>query len=277
MGHRFLAQACGESRGYQVLEDTPVGRRLESYELWDEDVKATLADRFALDEDYVNEAPAKIWDAASAEYAKAATGPVAVFAAEIGAGSILGGTEMPRVVGPEGVGREAVGFPIDFPQQAHLPADMHDLMADPAVRCDLRREDYQPNSSTPAQFAAKLATLHVPEHQKEALAAAVAQLSAVEKYEELAAPTAEPKQPELNEPALTEPETKVPAPAQTVPKQPEVKQPEVKQPTPANAFMPGVTMPRAITVPARRTASASTHGVINPTIEAAPKSTDIER
>ncbi|MEU4270117.1 hypothetical protein [Streptomyces sp. NPDC026092] len=307
VGHRFLAQACGESRGYQVLEDTPVGRRLESYELWDEDVQAALTDRYLLDEDTVSNAPYEIWDGASAEYAKEVTGQVAVFAAEIGADSILGKTEMPKILGPQGVGRDAVGFPIDFPHQAHLPAEMHDLLADPAVRCQLRREDYLPGGSTPETFVAKLAALDVPEHQKEALAAAVAQLSAVETYEELTGPAAENDQPEVTQPEVTAaevtapevtqpevtaPETKVPAPAgpaaeqpaaeQPKTTQPEVKapvpkQPEVKQPTAANAFMPGVEMPKTITVPARRAASASTHGVINPTIEAAPKSTDVER
>ncbi|WKV72695.1 hypothetical protein AW27_014865 [Streptomyces sp. PCS3-D2] len=149
VGHRFLVQACGESRGYQVLEDSPVGRKLESYELWDRNVQQALVRRFNLTEQAVQDAPAGIWEAASGQYAKAAEGQVAVFAAEIGAGSILGETEMPKVVGPEGVGKDAVGFPIEFPRQAPLPAEMYDLMADPAVRCDLRMEDYAVKGTTP--------------------------------------------------------------------------------------------------------------------------------
>ncbi|MFF9015949.1 hypothetical protein ACF09C_23660 [Streptomyces sp. NPDC014870] len=272
VGHRFLAQACGESRGYQVLEDTPVGRKLESYELWDRNVQKAIVKRFGLKEEDVQAAPAQVWDAASAEYANAATGQVAVFAAEIGAESILGRTEIPRIVGPEGVGREAVGFPIEFPHQEHLPAELHDLMADPAVRCQLRREDYLADKSTPGGFAAKLASLDVPDHQKEALTSAVTQLSGVETYEELTAPSAEPRQPEAKAPELQEPELKQPEA-----KAPEVKAPEVKQPTAANAYMPGVTIPSTVTVPARRATTVSTHGTINPTLEAGPKSTDIER
>ncbi|MEU6309819.1 hypothetical protein [Streptomyces sp. NPDC047014] len=416
VGHRFLAQACGETRGYQVLEDTPVGRRLESYELWDPNVQMALIERFDLDEDLM-EAAREIWDAASASYARAATGQVAVFAGEIGAESILGATEMPRVVGPGGAGKEAVGFPIAFPPQAHLPAEMYELMADPAVRCDLRREDYAAGGTTPEQFAARLAAIEVPERQREARAAAVARLSGAASYAELAGavvrgapgaqvpgaegaqpalgqpgaeaagagrPTAEraegrqpgveqagaqrpgaeragaeqpeagrpgveqpaverpeagrrvveqpetqqtgveqaealrpggersqaqqpgAEQPEAGRPGVEQPTVERPEAGRPVGEQPEAQQPEAAQPaverseagqlkagqpeagqsegkraedrmpTPANGFLPGVTIPRTIKVPAPRAASVSTHGVINPVIEAAPKSTGIE-
>ncbi|MFI8359776.1 hypothetical protein ACIGD1_06375 [Streptomyces sp. NPDC085612] len=268
VGHRFLAQACGESRGYQVLEDSPVGRKLESYELWDRNVQQALVRRFNLPEQAVQDAPAGIWEAASGQYAKAAEGQVAVFAAEIGAGSILGETEMPRVVGPEGVGKDAVGFPIEFPRQAHLPAEMHDLMADPAVRCDLRMEDYAVKGTTPLLFAARLAAIEVPEHQREARAAAVARLSSAAGYAELAEEGTAREEPDT---AVEEPEA-----GRTVAEPNGAQRPEASVPTPANGFLPGVSIPRAIKVPAPRAVSPSTHGVINPVIEAAPKSAGME-
>ncbi|WP_137993563.1 hypothetical protein [Streptomyces vilmorinianum] len=292
VGHRFVAQACGESRQYQVLEDTEAGRQLDSYHLWQPEVQKALARDLGVDIAEMKEFAPEVWKTASLHYAKEATGPVVAFAADIGQGSVLGATEMPELLKHKNVGKEGVRFALPFPRHEHLPAEVDGLMSDEAVRCQMRMEDYDPKKSSPKEFAEKLAAIDVPERQKAALEAVVARLSTAKSYEELTAPSAETEQPELKEPALTqpelkqpelmeptltEPEAKVPAPAQTVPKQPEVKQPEVKQPTPANAFMPGVTMPRAITVPARRTASASTHGVINPTIEAAPKSTDIER
>ncbi|MEU9702701.1 hypothetical protein [Streptomyces sp. NPDC047981] len=45
----------------------------------------------------------------------------------------------------------------------------------------------------------------------------------------------------------------------------------------ADAFVPGATIPKVLGVPDRRTPTASTHGTFNPTLEVAPKSTDMER
>ncbi|WP_328739607.1 hypothetical protein OHA91_17840 [Streptomyces erythrochromogenes] len=293
VGHRFLAQACGESRGYQVLEDSPVGRRLDSYELWDGNVQSALIKRFGLDEGYVQESPADIWDAASESYAKAATGEVEIFAADIGAGSVLGRMEMPRVLGPEGVGKEAVRFPVEFPHHAHLPQDMYAFLSDDSVRCQLRLEDYKKETTTPEQFAAKLAAIDVPEYLKQAHTAAVARLSAATSYEELTAPAAEPTESEItrpepaqSEPAKAEPQQPGPkqpkvqeaGPSQPEPSQPAPTQPEPKQPPLGQSFLHGGAVPSRVVVPPRpRPGVAGTHGTINPVIEAAPKSQGVEQ
>ncbi|MFJ9940662.1 hypothetical protein [Streptomyces erythrochromogenes] len=304
VGHRFLAQACGESRGYQVLEDSPVGRRLDSYELWDGNVQSALIKRFGLDEDYVQESPTKIWDVASECYAKAATGEVEIFAADIGAGSVLGRKEMPRILGPEGVGKEAVRFPVEFPHHAHLPEDMYAFLAEDSIRCQLRMEDYKEGTTTPQQFAAKLAAIEVPEHLKQAHTEAVARLGAAKDYSELTAPPVEPtgaeispsepaqaepakaeppqpgpKQPELQEPGPSQPETEEPEPQQPTPtpSAPAPAQPEPKQPPLGHSFIHGGGVPTRMVVPPRPKAVAGTHGAINPVIEAAPKSPGVEQ
>ncbi|AQT73583.1 hypothetical protein [Streptomyces sp. fd1-xmd] len=278
VGHRFLAQACGESRGYQVLEDSPVGRRLDAYELWDENVQSALIKRFGLDEEYVQESPAEIWDAASECYAKAATGEVEIFAADIGARSVLGRMEMPRVLGPEGVGKEAVRFPVEFPHHAHLPESIYAFLSEDSIRCQLRLEDYKEGTTTPEQFAAKLGAIDVPEHLKQAHTAAVARLSAATSYEELTAPAAEATESEItqpepaqSEPAKAEPEQSVPTPAAPA-------QPEPKAPPLGHSFVHGGVVPSRVVVPPRpRPVVAGTHGTINPVPEAAPKSPGIEQ
>ncbi|MFJ9545994.1 hypothetical protein [Streptomyces erythrochromogenes] len=305
VGHRFLAQACGESRGYQVLEDSPVGRRLDSYELWDSNVQSALIKRFGLDEDYVQESPTKIWDAASECYAKAATGEVEIFAADIGAGSVLGRMEMPRILGPEGVGKEAVRFPVEFPHHAHLPEDMYAFLAEDSIRCQLRLEDYKEGTTTPQHFAAQLAAIEVPEHLKQAHTAAVARLGAAKDYSELTAPAVEPAESEVNrpEPAQSEParaeprqpgpeqpglqepgpgpsqpEAGEPAPEQSGPTPPAPPQPEPRQPPPGQSFLHGGAVPSRVVVPPRpRPVAAGTHGTINPVIEAAPTSQGVEQ
>ncbi|WP_079428132.1 hypothetical protein [Streptomyces katrae] len=346
--HQFLAQACGESRGYQVLEDTPVGLQLTSYELWDPGVQKALTRQLRLDEAVVQQSPFDIWDAASASYAGAATGEMAVFAADIGADSILGKTEMPRVVGPEGVGREAVRFAIDFPHHQHLPTDMYDLLADEGVRCQLRVEDYLEKSTTPRGFADKLAAVDVPEHLREARDAAVERLRTADAYSELVDPRAEVTEPELaerdphvpeltdlepeepqdptagdpqpNDPELEDPEFGEPEepqdPAPGAPdldeseleepefaepempegpafgerdldqpehENPEFAEPEPPQPQPkvvvrGQSFLPGSRLPQTLTGPPRPSpAMTSTHGVMNPVVETAPKAPEMDR
>ncbi|MGW6615001.1 hypothetical protein ACWGA0_16270 [Streptomyces erythrochromogenes] len=311
--HRFLAQACGRTRGYQVLEDSPAGHQLDGYWLGEKVVRDTLVQSYNLKSQAVSKTAGKIWDDVSARYIEAAEGKVSVFAAEIGEDSVLGGTELPLARANEHVRREGLEFPIEFPRQTHLPADMHDLLADPATRTDLRREHYDLAKTTPQQFAAKLAAIDVPEHLKQAHTAAVARLSAATSYEELTAPAAEPteseitrpeparsepakaeprqpgpKQPEVQEPAPSQPGPSQPEPSQPGPKEPEPEQsvpappaptqPEPKQPPLGQSFLHGGAVPSRVVVPPRpRPGVAGTHGTINPVVEAAPKSQGVEQ
>ncbi|MFF5701855.1 hypothetical protein ACFY7H_05070 [Streptomyces sp. NPDC012794] len=285
--HRFLAQACGETRGYQVLEDTPAAGRMDGYYLGNSFMAEVLTSDYGVSEADLRKTTAEIWPRVSDRYVAAAKGQVLVFAAEIGEGSVLGATELKRVLGPEGVGKENVDFLVDFPHQGHLPADIRDLMVDPAVRCQLRREDHaQGEDKSPASFAGKLAAIDVPEHLKRAHAAAVAKLNAVESYAELAPPQAEITEPELTapeprqpggrltfqDPELTEPAPDQPASAPTAPAPPT---PHV--PVPGASFLHGATLPRTLVVPPRPApAVASTHGVMNPAVEAAPKAPETD-
>ncbi|MEV7541333.1 hypothetical protein [Streptomyces sp. NPDC089915] len=248
VGHRFVAQACGESRGYQVLEDTEAGRTLDSYHLWQPEVQKALAQDLGLPEKELQDLAPEVWRAASFRYAQESQGPVVAFAADLGAGSVLGEIEMPQLLDHPNVGKEGVRFPLPLPRHEHLPAEIDELMADEAVRCQVRMEDYDAKDTTPAQFAARLAAIDAPERQRTALEAAVGTLSAAQGYEELTALPAEREQPEPPKPAL------------------------------GHSFIHGATIPRTMTVPPRPApALASTHGVINPVVEAAPKPQGIEQ
>ncbi|MFC9822512.1 hypothetical protein ACFWG6_04060 [Streptomyces erythrochromogenes] len=300
--HRYLAQACGQTRGYQVLEDSPAGQQLDGYWLGEKIVRDTLVQSYNMKSQAIGDTVGKIWDDVSARYIEAAEGKVFVFAAEVGENSVLGGTELPRAMANEHVRREGLEFPIEFPHQAHLPTDMHELLAHPATRAELRREHYDLAKSTPEQFAAKLAAIEVPEHLKQAHTEAVARLSAAKDYSELTAPPVEPtgagiaprepaqaepakaepqqpgpKQPELQEPAPSQPETKEPEPKQPAPTPPGPAQPEPKQPPLGHSFIHGGRVPTRMVVPPRPRPVASTHGAINPVIEAAPKSPGVEQ
>ncbi|MFF4495459.1 hypothetical protein [Streptomyces sp. NPDC001546] len=246
VGHRFLAQACGESRGYQVLEDTEAGRTLDSYHLWQPEVQKALAQDLGLPEQELQSLAPEVWKAASFRYAQAARGPVVAFAADIGARSVLGEIEMPQLLDHPNVGKEGVRFPLPLPRHEHLPAEVDELMSDEAVRCQLRMEDYDAKSTTPATFAAKLAAIDAPERQRTALAAAVTSLRAAGSYTDLAGPAAGHQQPGPKKPVL------------------------------GQSFIHGAAIPTTLTVPPRpATAVASTHGVINPGVEAAPESAGI--
>ncbi|GAA0323554.1 hypothetical protein GCM10010302_73400 [Streptomyces polychromogenes] len=285
--HRYLAQACGRTRGYQVLEDSPAGQQLDGYWLGDDQVRNTLVRSYGMKLDDVKASADKAWDGVSARYIGEARGTVAVFAAEIGEKSILGGTELPVVMDNELVGKDGLQFPIEFPHPSHLPADMRDLLADPAVRAVLRREHYDPEHTTPQQFAAKLAAFDLPEHLRPARTAAVAQLNTAPDYAGLTGPAAEAAGPELTEPEtlqpgshprFQDPELAEPASDQpaSVPATP--AQPEPRVPVHGASFLPGSTVPRTLTVPPRPApAVASTHGVMNPAVEAAPKAPEIDQ
>ncbi|MFF4644366.1 hypothetical protein [Streptomyces sp. NPDC001389] len=282
--HRFLAQACGETRGYQVLEDTPAAGRMDGYYLGNPFMAEVLTTDYGVTAADLQKTTAEIWHRVSDRYAEAAKGQVHIFAAEIGERSVLGATELKRVLGPKGVGKENVDFLVDFPHQEHLPAAVRDLMADPAIRCQLRREDYaRGKDKSPAYFAAKLDTIDVPEPLRDAYAAAVAELRATENYPEPASPQTEITDPELSAPkpqqpgghlTFLDPELAEPAPDQSA----TPAQPEPRLPVHGASFLHGATLPRTLTVPPRPApAVASTHGVMNPAVEAAPKAPEFEQ
>lgn len=280
--HRYLAQACGRTRGYQVLEDSPAGQQLDGYWLGDDQVRNTLVRSYGMKPEDVKASGDKVWKDVSARYIKEAKGNVPVFAAEIGEGSVLGGTELPLVLANEHVGKDGLQFPIEFPHQAHLPAEMHALLADPAVRTVLRREHYDQKKTTPQEFAAKLAGYDLPEHLQLAQKAAVAQLNAAQSYAAFTGAAADVAGPELTErevqppgshPKFQDPELAEPGPDQTA-----SARPEPKVPVHGASFLHGASLPRTLTVPSRPApAVASTHGVMNPAVEAAPKTPELDQ
>ncbi|MEV7519478.1 hypothetical protein [Streptomyces sp. NPDC091371] len=242
--HRFLAQACGESRSYQVLEDSPAGRQLDSYQLWEPSVKEALVNDFALDAADVDALAPEVWATISGRYAEAAEGPVVAFCADIGAGSILGKDELPRLLAHEKVGKENVGFPLPAPRHEHLPPEVDALIADDSLRCQVRMEDYDAQNTTPKAFAAKLGALDVPENLREAHTSVLSRLSSANSYDELNAPTTPEPLKQQNLPAR------------------------------ASAFLPGVTVRPTAAPPSPR--GPSTHGVSNPVAaEVAPKAVGI--
>uniref|UniRef100_A0AAU2JTD8 Uncharacterized protein n=1 Tax=Streptomyces sp. NBC_00049 TaxID=2903617 RepID=A0AAU2JTD8_9ACTN len=258
--HRFLAQACGERRSYQVLEDSPAGRQLDSYQLWEPSVKEALVNDFALDAADVEALAPEVWATISGRYAEAAEGPVVAFCADIGAGSILGKDELPRLLAHDKVGKENVGFPLPAPRHEHLPAEVDSLIADSSLRCQVRMEDYDVQNTSPKDFAAKLGALDVPEKLREAHTSALSRLSSANSYDELKAPPTPPQ------PAPAPKQHTLPAPA---PKQHTV-------PARAGAFLPGVTIRPTAAPPTPR--GPSTHGVSNPVaVQMAPKSVGVER
>ncbi|MGW6565430.1 hypothetical protein [Streptomyces sp. NPDC054975] len=182
--HQFLAQACGQARGYQVLEETPAGQTLDSYYLASHLVRDLLAEDHGVDEDDLKAATAEAWKTVSDRYALAAEGPVVTFSTDITAGSILSASEMPILLAHEKVGKDAVSFPLEMPRHDHLPPEIDALIADPPLRAQVRKEDFDPSKS-PKEFAAKLADLDVPENQREAHEAALWRLSTANTYDEL--------------------------------------------------------------------------------------------
>lgn len=227
VGYRFLAQACGESRGLQVLEDTPAGRKLDSYWLGERSVREALARDYQLNLPEVEAVATQVWKTVSGRYADASQGPVVAFAADIGAESVLGADELPRLLAHTEVGKENIKFPIDMPRHGQLPPEIDGLLGDETLRSQWRMEDIDPGSSTPRQFARKLGAMDVPERLKESQQAAVWRLGMAETYDE------------LNTRAKT------------------------SQPAAVNAFLPGVDV-RPVARPAAPRGPAAGHGVLNP-------------
>ncbi|MGW2015478.1 hypothetical protein [Streptomyces sp. NPDC001927] len=191
--NRFLAKACGQSRGLQVLEDTPAGHQLNGYFLGNEYVVDALAEHFNFDPEKLDATHGAAWDTLSDRYAVATEGLVIGFAADITPGSVLGKTEIPALLKNAAVGKEGIKFATPLPQHEHLPPDINAFMAHPPIRCQLRMWDDDPGKS-PEEFAMKLHAIDVPEDQKKAHAAIVDRLSTANSYEELNPTTAEAKQ-----------------------------------------------------------------------------------
>ncbi|MFJ9964060.1 hypothetical protein [Streptomyces avermitilis] len=225
VGHRYLAQACGSSRGMQVLEDSPAGRQLDSYHLWNTEVQRALVDDFELDEAAVTSLAPEVWSTVSQRYAEAAEGPVVAFAADIGAASVLGKDELPRLLAHTNVGKENIKFPLPSPRHEHLPPEIDGLIADDAVRAQVRMDDFDPAKS-PKDFAQKLGGVDVPERLREDHEAAMWRLGLADTYEQL-----HPKPP-------------------------------TRQRATANEFLPGVDVRPAARPAAPR--GPTGHGVMNP-------------
>ncbi|MCY0922771.1 MULTISPECIES: hypothetical protein [unclassified Streptomyces] len=238
--HRFLARAYGESRGLQVLEDTPAGNRLNGYFLGNEFVVDALAQHFDFEPEELDAAHGAAWDTLSDRYAEAAEGLVITFAADITEDSVLGKTEMPKLLGGSNVGKDRIRFAVPMPRHEHLPPEIDAFIANDPVRCQLLMGDYDPAKS-PEEFAMKLDAIDVPEDQREAHQHAVERLSTATSYEELNPAT------------------------------PDTKRSRVR----TNSFLPGVNVGHSI-VPASRRGPTS-HGAIEPAApHIAPKPAGIE-
>ncbi|MGW0364348.1 hypothetical protein [Streptomyces sp. NPDC002990] len=240
--HRFLARACGESRGLQVLEDTPVGDQLNSYFLDNRHVVEGLTEHFAFDPAKLRTTHGQAWDTLSERYAEATEGLVIGFAADITEGSVLGKTEIPELLKNSKVGKEGIKFATPMPRHEHIPAQIDALMAEDSIRCQLRMEDYDPEKS-PKDFAEKLAAVDVPEKQRMAHEAAMWQLASANTYDELSARAS----------AKTTPQT-------------------------TNAFLPGMAA-RPVARPAAPRGPTG-HGVLNPAAQftsPAPAHSGVER
>ncbi|MFF1642806.1 hypothetical protein [Streptomyces sp. NPDC058249] len=229
VGHRYLAQAYGESRGVQVLEDSPAGRKLDSYWLWEPTVQETLADLYELDDAELKALAPEVWSTVSQRYAEAAQGPVIALAADIGVDSVLGKDELPRLLAHTDVGKENIKFPLPSPRHEHLPPEIDALIADDAVRAQVRMQDFDPTKS-PKEFAQKLGAVDVPERLRENREAALWRLGLADSYEELNA-------------------------------KPDAARPR----TAANEFLPGVEV-RPVSRPAAPRGPTG-HGVLNPAAE----------
>ncbi|MFD0374516.1 hypothetical protein [Streptomyces sp. NPDC127112] len=67
--NRFLARACGESRGLQVLEETPAGHQLNSYAPDHRHVLEGLVEHFKFNSEELDTVHGQAWDALSDRFA----------------------------------------------------------------------------------------------------------------------------------------------------------------------------------------------------------------
>ncbi|MCX4690938.1 hypothetical protein [Streptomyces sp. NBC_01408] len=240
--HRFVAQECGEARDYQVLEDSPAGRQLDSYHLWQPEVRGMLRREFRVPQAEAKALAPEVWSTVSRRYAEEAKGPVVVFAADIGEESVLGKDELPQLLAHKQVGKEGVEFALPSPRHSHLPPEIDELIADDAVRCQVRMENFDPKETTPKQFAEKLGAIDVPQNRQAEHQAALSRLTSADSYAELNAPPAASARP---------------------------------GPDRAHGFMLAVDIPAKVALPGPGRPSG--HGVINPVPELAPRAPGVER
>ncbi|MFD8148277.1 hypothetical protein [Streptomyces sp. NPDC059708] len=182
--NRFLARACGESRGLQVLEDTPAGHQLNSYALDNRYVREGLVEHFDFDPVELATVHGQAWDSLSDRFAEATEGLAIPFAADVTRDSVLGKTEMPSLLKKANVGKEGVKFATPLPPHEHLPKEIHELISADPVRCQLFKDDYAFTKS-PQSFAGALAAIDVPESHKAAHQQAVDRLAGAKSYGEL--------------------------------------------------------------------------------------------
>ncbi|MFD3935176.1 hypothetical protein ACFWSF_11310 [Streptomyces sp. NPDC058611] len=190
--HRFLARAYGESRDLQVLEDTPAGNQLNGYFLGNEFMVDALAQHFDFAPEELDATHGAAWLTLSDRYAEATEGLVITFAADITEGSVLGNTEMPKLLRKSNVGKDGIRFAVPMPRHEHLPPEIDAFIANDPVRCQLVMEDYDPAKS-PEEFAMRLDAIDIPEDQKETHKQIVDRLSTANSYEELNPATPEAK------------------------------------------------------------------------------------
>ncbi|MEV5873604.1 hypothetical protein AB0L75_05080 [Streptomyces sp. NPDC052101] len=210
----------------QVLEDSPAGAQLDSYHLFNDEVRLVLAKDYQVDPAQLQETADQVWKTVSGRYAEAATGPVVAFAADVGKDSVLGADELPRLLAHEQVGKEHIEWPIEMPRHEQLPPDIDELIGDKTLRSQWRMEDINPAITSPKDFARKLSGMDVPERLKQQHEAALGRLGSADTYEELNAP-AQQRGPAVNE------------------------------------FLPGVKV-RPIALPAAPRGPTAGHGVLNP-------------
>ncbi|MGW6565432.1 hypothetical protein [Streptomyces sp. NPDC054975] len=182
--HRFLARALGEARGLQVLQETDGGKRMDSYRLEGELVPRALERDYGVDGQELKTVVDAAWINLSERYAMAAEGPVVALVGDIAERTVLGKDELPILLAHPKVGKEGVKFPVPLPENEHLPREIHSFISHPELRPQMRMEDYAEDKS-PKDFAAKLANLDVPEHQREAHEGALWRLSTANTYDEL--------------------------------------------------------------------------------------------
>ncbi|MFJ3880774.1 hypothetical protein ACIPW5_25365 [Streptomyces sp. NPDC090077] len=182
--NRFLARACGESRGLQVLEDTPAGHQLNSYALDNRHVLEGLVEHFKFDAEELDTVHGQAWDALSDRFAEATEGLAIPFAADVTRDSVLGKTEMPALLKKANVGKEGVKFATPLPPHDHLPKEIHELISADPFRCQLFKDDYAFTKS-PQSFAGALAAIDVPESHKVAHKQSVDRLARANSYGEL--------------------------------------------------------------------------------------------
>lgn len=149
VGHRHLAQACAEARGYQVLETTPTGQKLDSYRLFEPSVIRELKRHYDLEESEIKGARKEAWKNLSRSYTQAARGEAYAFAPDVSRDSVLGRDELPELKDNPDVGTDRVRFVLPLPEHAHLPPSVQAFMEHDEVRAQVLMETYVSPSGPP--------------------------------------------------------------------------------------------------------------------------------